>query len=519
MTLTRLALLLPLLTACTANIESSTVYGGLPTNKSIAVSGYTTESGGWVYPQVLTSLNVSAKSSAATWQTIGAFVADTTPIVSGGENYYAWNGTLTNFTAATWPNGGVARVRVLFENDGNYDPGVTFDDLGCLIEDPGQSFLQIASACASHDSGYLHLVDKNPVSHPSADYISLRETPPVFFQNELTFPYADDYYAVVDPNDERTTLDDWQELNGFNGLGGALPGFTALGSAVYYNKIDLELGRDMHCVKQNGSAATACYVTNYGDPNVSPPGQPGPGDPQGPALAATIARNDDGLVATVAMEYRPNDALNRVTFFAFAPDGTRLGGVELDSEGVKGIPGACLSCHGGFYEGGTHSVTGAHFLPFDVDNFAYSTKVGYRLVDQQDDFRALNKVAVDTGPTPAITELVNGWYDNNLGTNGPDQDTDWMPAGWSSQDVVYREVVKPYCRGCHVALEDPALSATRNKPDFATFAEFDSYAYAIQQRVCAERDMPHAEVTRRRFFDSPARGHMIGELDLATACD
>lgn len=32
-------------------------------------------------------------------------------------------------------------------------------------------------------------------------------------------------------------------------------------------------------------------------------------------------------------------------------------------------------------------------------------------------------------------------------------------------------------------------------------------------------DMPHAEVTREKFWQSPARGHLIGALNLPTACD
>ena len=31
-------------------------------------------------------------------------------------------------------------------------------------------------------------------------------------------------------------------------------------------------------------------------------------------------------------------------------------------------------------------------------------------------------------------------------------------------------------------------------------------------------DMPHAQVTRRNFWQSPARGHLIGEFGWATDC-
>jgi mono/diheme cytochrome c family protein len=272
----------------------------------------------------------------------------------------------------------------------------------------------------------------------------------------------------------------------------------------------------MNCVKKTTSAALACYVTNYGDPSAV---SPGPGDDQARSLAATVARDPAGLVATVAMEYRPGAAANRVTFFAFDDTGARVTRVVLDSEGLKTLPGACISCHGGRFNGATDSVTGGHFLPFDVDNFSYSTTAGFTLAAQQDAFRALNKLVVGAGPTAGITELVNGWYDNDLSTSGPDQDADFVPAGWSGQEVTYREVVKPYCRGCHIALDDATPGAAPAIVDFNTYSELNGYRFTAMNRVCELHDMPHAEVTRKRFWESPARGHFIGEFNLPTACN
>lgn len=496
-----------LISGCVTSTESSTAYSGSASAHAIAIGGYTTEPGGEVIAQVQSSLWTGAKDPATTWKSIGAFFASTSGTTSGNDTYYPWTGTLQNFTDATWPAGGVARVRMLYEVDGSWTTGTTFDDLGCLLS-PGADFATIAVNCAGHDSGYLHLVDGDPVTRSSIRYISLRETAVVRFGGSIVSDPAKDYYATVDPTSTRTTLAAWQAVNGFAASGSALPGYQPSIQATYFNKGDLELGRRMYCTTKISGGDAACYVTNYGDPAAAR--GPGPQDNQAAALAAAVAKDQAGLVATVAMEYRPNDATNRVTFFAYNATGTRVTSVELDREGSKNLPGACLSCHGGRYNTTTRSVAGAHFLPFDVDNLAYSTTVGYRLADQQAAFRALNDLVVKTGPTVGISELVAGWYGGNTGATGPSQNNQFVPAGWSNQAVLYEEVIKPYCRSCHLALD---------VVDFNTASELEAFQATVLDRVCERYDMPHAQVTRDNFWASPARGHLIGEFNWPTPCD
>lgn len=505
--------LLPLtLGACIYSTDASSVYDGTAASQSIALAGLNTEPGGYAYPQILTSLNVGAKDSSATWLSLAALPIGTTPVMSGGEEYFPFAGSVGNFTDAHWPPGGVARMRVLVPQGSTYGNAITVDDANCLTANSHLDFEDRAALCVSHDSGYLHFVDTDPVSPSDLDYISLRETPPIVFQGNVAFDPADDYYDAIDPDSERTTLEDWQTVNGFDGTGRSLPGYDDVVSAVFYNRGDLELGRDMNCVRRTNTDVIACYVTNYGDPNA--PGGPGPGDARNPSLDAAIAKTAAGLVATVAMEYRPAATSNRVTFYAFNDIGDRVNAVELDSEGAKNMPGVCLSCHGGLLEGDT--VDGAHFLPFDLDALAFRGGTGpYSRMGQQDEIRALNAIVADAGPTPAIAELIDGWYGGNLGTLGPPQNTSFVPAGWTTQRVVYLEVVKPYCRTCHVALEE----APRYITDFNAFGDMSARAAAVADRVCDVHDMPHAEVTRMNFWNSPARGHLIGELNLSTACD
>jgi hypothetical protein len=497
-----------LTSSCVINTESVTEYNDSIANssRSIPINGLTTERSGTVQAQVLTSLYTSERDPAATWQTIGTFTASSTGTTSGDTDYYGWNGTLTNFTQNTWPTGGVARVRMLYNIDGDLTAGFTFDDLGCPLSNPGD-FESDAFACAGHDNGHMHLVDGNPVSRSSKPYISLRETPQVKFQGNIVTNPPADYYAQIDPTNQRTTLAAFKARNGFSATNTALPGYEPVVAATYFNRADLELGRRMFCVRKVAGGAVACFVTNYGDPAQPPPG---PQDAEAPSLAAAVSQNAAGLVATVAMEYRPNDAANRVTFLAYNSVGVRAELVELDTEGAKAIPGACLSCHGGRFNAAADRVTGAHFLPFDVDNFGYSSTAGYSLASQQNAFRALNNLVLATGPTTPITDLVNGWYGSNLGTTGPIQNTDFVPVGWAGQELMYREVVKPYCRSCHVAL------------DVNNFTTYDSLKFsAAKQRACDNdfKDMPHAQVTRRNFWESTARGHLIGEFSWATPCD
>jgi hypothetical protein len=498
--------------ACVVTTESSTEYTGSSSTKTINIGGLTTESGGLARIQVLTSLGVGSRAPGATWSTLATFTASTSGVSNGGQSYYSWNGNVSGFSNATWPSAGVARVRAQYRIGGTWTDGNTFDDLSCLTEHLGDDFASIASACASHDSGHLHFVDGDPLTSSSRSYISLRETPTVSFGGAVVNDPALDYYAKVDPASLRTTLADWQLLNGFDTFGGTLPGYDPVVATTYFNKADLELGRRMFCLKRTGNAALACYVTNYGDPALFP--NAGPQDDETAALAAAVGQTFNGLVATVAMEYRPNDAANRVTFFAFDAAGNRVTKVKLDSQGAKNMPGACLSCHGGAFNTGTDSVVGAHFLPFDVDNFSYSTAAGFTLSSQQGAFRALNNLILGAGPTAAITELVTGWYGGNTTATGPAQDTEFMPAAWVDEDVMYREVIKPYCRGCHVALSDGPLP----KVDFNSFADLQGFQGVALTRVCETHDMPHAEVTRRNFWGSPARGHLIGEFDWPTAC-
>jgi hypothetical protein len=237
-----------------------------------------------------------------------------------------------------------------------------------------------------------------------------------------------------------------------------------------------------------------------------------------PNTAATgIATYFNGnLIATVAMVYNGNpntsttNPSNNVTFYVYDNNGNLLPYAILDDEGEKSVPRMCMGCHGGNYtphsSASVAAVTGASFLPFDVPSFYYSTAFPSLGVDkQQEGFRLLNLMVktANGGSQPqtanqqAINDFINGIYcpdPNNGGVlancttpvenSGSTASDTYVPSGWfgsSANQKVYSEVIKPYCRMCHMA-----QTFTFTTPD-----QFTAFAAPL---ACIQNDMPHAEV-------------------------
>ncbi|MGH9723598.1 MAG: hypothetical protein ACRD41_00895 [Candidatus Acidiferrales bacterium] len=253
-------------------------------------------------------------------------------------------------------------------------------------------------------------------------------------------------------------------------------------------------------------------------------GPRGPVDGSSSATAATGTATyfNNNLIATVAMVYNGNlntsttNPPNNITFYVYDNNGNLLPYAILDDEGEKSVPRMCMGCHGGNYT--PHSstsvatVTGASFLPFDVPSFYYSTLFPSLGMDQQQEaFRMLNLMVKSTngGSQPqtvnqqAIVDFINGLYcpdPNNGGVlagcttpvenSGSTAIDTYIPSGWigsSANQKVYSEVIKPYCRMCHMA-----QTFTFTTPD-----QFTAFAAPL---VCTQKDMPHAEVP----FGGPA---------------
>jgi hypothetical protein len=98
-------------------------------------------------------------------------------------------------------------------------------------------------------------------------------------------------------------------------------------------------------------------------------------------------------------------------------------------------------------------------------------------------------------------------------------DAAFIPAGWNAtaaERTVYRDVIAPYCRSCHVSFDrgdnDPLA--------FQSAAQTRALAETIVSRMCGggPRGMPTAEQTTLYFFDSSARGVMLQWLGYPGAC-
>jgi hypothetical protein len=317
---------------------------------------------------------------------------------------------------------------------------------------------------------------------------------------------ADEYYKKIGAEDSSNNpvfnLNQWKQQFGI--------AFNSPAHAVYANKLDLQLGRDMNCVEfQQPNARVVCYVTNYG---------PAPFDgvrtfqenPNWPNLDQAI---NDALVgdihnsfATVAMVYDSvgiganND---KVAFYVFGSDPADSGNqilvkeAALDGEGGKTNPRMCMACHGGSYDTTAHSVTGANFLPFDVQSFYYGD-APHDLDGQQEAFRQLNTMVLHTNPNQPIQNLVHCLYSfkddptnncrtlNNVNVQGATvADDTFVPADWAGDKTsknVYKHVFRNYCRMCHIA----------SAASFETFSSFN--ASSVDVFACSKKDMPHAEV-------------------------
>ncbi len=282
------------------------------------------------------------------------------------------------------------------------------------------------------------------------------------------------------------SLSKWKQLNGFNS-GNTL-------NAQYFNSGDLGLGRDMNCVAQpqleatRGTGAMACFVSNYGKI----------GGGAAHAFAelerATSPTNPSKEFATVAMEYHPSAARNKVRFFVF--DSQSNGGklvtnlkIALDNSNGQEQPGLCIACHGGTLTNPNDpnqiNITNAHFLPFDTFSFEFASaekRVAARSVLDQ-----MNKLvhkaekatyAQGSAANKQIWEYLEGSYTPSITNSFATMVDTFTPAPFNSSDNdrnLYHTVTKNYCRSCHmssdVVLESDAMFNT-----------------------CIDGDMPHAEV-------------------------
>jgi hypothetical protein len=219
--------------------------------------------------------------------------------------------------------------------------------------------------------------------------------------------------------------------------------------------------------------------------------------------------NNHNPVATVAMEYSPDFRTNStgdyiVKFFVFDASGNRVNFAELDGEGPKYVPHVCLACHGGDFGNYQNPDKGARFLPFDLYSFKFDPTQSMNY--QMENFRKLNQMVLWTSPdannpnNAPISYLISGMYNGNPNLVGAVATNLYVPPDWSNAGKadLYRNVVKPYCRTCHIAQYSTI--------DWTKYSQFLTFKSAIDFDVCKQvskggsRSMPHAELTFKKFW-------------------
>jgi hypothetical protein len=274
---------------------------------------------------------------------------------------------------------------------------------------------------------------------------------------------------------EAIKFDEWKRIRKLAPYNGSNQELTAL----YLNRVDLNLVRDMHGVR-NAADDFAFYVCNH----------PGPAtESQADVdVAISTARAGRNRVACVAMDYSVTPGVNDnspfTKFYVFGPDGSLLPSVNLDGRGEKFVPGSCVVCHGGDHYSGRFPTTtsfapingnanpsgnlGSKFLPFDIGNYAFSTETGLTRSDQELAIKRLNMLVRSTEPAEsntAIKKLIEGWYGGNTDPNEITIFNEgYIPDEWLTGAVraaspepatapqFYQSVVAKSCRTCHVAL-------------------------------------------------------------------
>ena len=287
----------------------------------------------------------------------------------------------------------------------------------------------------------------------------------------------------------------------------------------------------MYCSDNRCTQETACYVKNYGA--IDTAGNPFAafGD-KAAALQALRARKHFATVAMVERQWMDvgrdtgvsNRPPNTVLFMAFdKDDNLATGPVKLDTKGFNTFnPGNCLTCHGtsGRYDTDTHTVSGAYFLPFDLQSFEYFSEIPTNPLSrefQERNFKALNKLVYfsDLFFLDAPRQIITRWY-TAPGTDSFSSSTfldNRVPFGWDTNGnsrQLYRQVVAKACRTCHISEENPTLA-------FGTQRDFLLHLPVVTTDVCGpQKYMPQAEQTVRLFWESSARSHLLNRSVIRT---
>jgi hypothetical protein len=128
-------------------------------------------------------------------------------------------------------------------------------------------------------------------------------------------------------------------------------------------------------------------------------------------------------------------------------------------------------------------------------------------------------VRATVADSSATAQLIDGAYAPTGVTNpASTYDDTYVPVGFTDptspksdklKRSMYANVVKPYCRTCHVS---------QTRYPFLSYDELVGAKTFIQNDLCKKYTMPQAEQPALQSWDSPARAHLVNALGLSTAC-
>jgi hypothetical protein len=337
------------------------------------------------------------------------------------------------------------------------------------------------------------------------------------------------YYLVIKavtgcgPNGElqgAVTFDQWKQAVKIDKYGPS--GQTNIGHFI--NQVDLNLTRDHHMISY-GPTQLAGYVCNHSGsaPTAADPSGLFPPQDEVDALIKDIKQNKH-LIACVAMEFSSRDTPPGTKpftkFWIFGANGDLLSTVDLDGRGPKGVPNVCTACHGGKFDyenasgqfdktvntGRPAGDLGAHFLPFDMANFAFSSKLSQANREEAifklnlDVFTTENSlwfvdpsgfINANTLGSASIAQLINQWYDFNVTPSNaaPQFNSNFSLAPtWdfdTNHQQAYKNAISHSCRTCHVAMDNAA---------------FELNSGLVTSALVCSHVMPNSKVTFDRFW-------------------
>lgn len=364
------------------------------------------------------------------------------------------------------------------------------------------------------------------------------------------------YYRAVDPDNTRTTLQDWKSANQFGQCDEEV-------HVVFRDAKDLGYGRNMRgCRHVDGRVAV--FVDNYVV-------RVQPGDPAnyGPInVEAAISEDQHHKQGTNAIEFTPIDPTDPdsdkvAKFFTFDREGQRIVTADLDGRGSKAMPQPCLLCHGATLSawdsaaiigsttpwaepGVEKTLKSAKMNLLELESFDYTPYASRYFRDQQEEsLRLLNRFILDTYQESAsrpladpghwsadfAIEVASKRYLDQPAQAGQTYLDNSVPCGWrvdpaadmdcvgsvdlpaeprpEGVDLVYKKAVEPHCIGCHSVRGSSAgerQGGDGNAVNFSNYEKFVGYSDLIVDYVYHRGVMPLSLRNYEKFWADRCNG-------------